>query len=463
MPEILLPANGWRPRDYQMPAWTALESGVKRLALEWHRRAGKDDIALHWASRCCMLEPGTYWHMLPEAAQARKAIWTAVDPHKGRKRIDLAFPKELRKTTRDQEMAIEFLTGSLWQVVGSDNYNSLMGSPPRGVVFSEYALADPNAWGYIRPILRENGGWAIFISTTRGNNHFAKMVDYAKGAEDWYGETLTVEDTGRITPAEVEHERRELAAERGQQEAEAIISQEYFCSRSAALPGAYYGSQLSLLERIGRIGPQYTWNPKLPVGTAWDLGKGQSDAMCIWFWQDTAQGPRLINYLEGSNVGLEWFAKRIHGLPYTYVDHLLPHDGAHPIHSSGDNPETFARMAAAKGLKNRIVPRDDSLNSAINATREFLVTCEFGTVPLPMLDETQEEANNRMARGIECLRMYHREWSADLKKFHDRPKHDWASHGADAFRTLARGHRPLLNRQPRSSQSKYAQNDMGVR
>src|SRR6478752_3703950 len=144
MPEVILPANGWRPRDYQMPAWAAMERGVRRLALEWHRRSGKDDVALHWAARCAMLEPATYWHMLPEASQARKAIWTAVDPHKGKRRIDIAFPKEIRKTTREQEMSIEFISGSLWQVVGSDNYNSLVGAPPRGVVFSEYALADPN-------------------------------------------------------------------------------------------------------------------------------------------------------------------------------------------------------------------------------------------------------------------------------------------------------------------------------
>lgn len=456
MPEVLLPANGWRPRNYQMGAWSALEAGKKRVALEWHRRAGKDDVCLHWAARSAMLEPGTYWHMLPEASQARKAIWTAVDPHKGKRRIDLAFPHEIRKTTREQQMEIELISGSLWQVVGSDNFNSLVGAPPRGVVFSEYALADPNAWAYIRPILRENGGWALFISTTRGNNHFAKMVDYAKGDPEWYGETLTVEDTGALSPSDIDAERRELAAERGEQEADAIISQEYFCSRAASLPGAYYGQQLSRLEQMGRISPEFTWVPRHPVGMAWDLGKGKSDSMCIWFWQDVGTGPRIINYLEGSNVGLEWYAKRLHSLPYTYADILLPHDGAHPIHSDSENINTFASMLAAKGFKNRVVPRDDSLISAINATREFLMLCEFGTRPIPIMDETQEEANLRMARGLDCLRMYHREWSDDLKKFHDMPKHDWASHGADAFRTLARGHRPLLGRKPASSRQQYA-------
>lgn len=459
MSEIILPANGWRPRDYQMGAWGALERGVKRLALEWHRRAGKDDISLHWAARAAMTEPGTYWHMLPEAAQARKAIWTAVDPHKGKRRIDVAFPKEIRRTTREQQMEIELISGSLWQVVGSDNYNSLVGAPPRGVVFSEYALADPNAWAYIRPILRENGGWAIFISTTRGNNHFAKMVDYAKGDEEWYGETLTVEDTGAMSPEAVAQEKRELTAERGEQEADAIISQEYYCSRAASLPGAYYGQQMARLDQMGRIGSQYTWNPRLPVGTAWDLGKGQSDSMCIWFWQEGPNGPRIINYLEGSNVGLEWYTKRLHGAPYTYGLHLLPHDGAHPVHSMEMNTETVSTMLAAKGIKNSVVPRDDSLASAINATREFLVTCEFGTIPIPFLEESQEDANMRMQRGLDCLRMYHREWSQELKKFHDKPKHDWASHGSDAFRTMARGYRPMFNRKPRGSMPQYAQTD----
>jgi len=457
MPEVILPANGWRPRDYQMPAWAAMERGVRRLALEWHRRSGKDDVALHWAARCAMLEPATYWHMLPEASQARKAIWTAVDPHKGKRRIDIAFPKEIRKTTREQEMSIEFISGSLWQVVGSDNYNSLVGAPPRGVVFSEYALADPNAWAYIRPILRENGGWAIFISTTRGNNHFAKMVDFAKGSEEWFGQTLTVEDTGALSAESVEAERRELAAERGDQEADAIIQQEYYCSRAAALPGAYYGQQMAILERMGRIGPSFTWNPRFPVGTAWDLGKGQSDSMCIWFWQDVGNGPRIINYLEGSNVGIEWFTKRLHGAPYTYTDCILPHDGAHPVHSMTENVETFGTMLAAKGIKNRIQPRDDAIATGINATREFLMTCEFGTHPLPFLDENQDEANARMQRGLDCLRMYHREWSDDLRKFHDRPKHDWASHGADAFRTLARGHKPLRSVGTRGQRSTYAE------
>jgi phage terminase large subunit len=151
-----------------MPAWEQLEAGKKRLALAWHRRAGKDDVCLHWAATCAMTRVGGYWHMLPQHNQARKAIWDAINPGTGRRRIDDAFPLALRDSTREQDMFIRFKNGSTWQVVGSDNYNALVGSPPVGVVFSEYALSDPSSWAFIRPILAENGGWALFISTPRG-------------------------------------------------------------------------------------------------------------------------------------------------------------------------------------------------------------------------------------------------------------------------------------------------------
>ena len=151
MPTIRLPAEGWRPRAYQLPVWSYLENGGKRAECIWHRRSGKDEVALHWAAVAAFERPATYWHMLPEAAQGRRAIWEAVNPHSGKRRIDEAFPHALRETTRENEMMIRFKSGSALHVVGSDNFNSLVGSPPAGVVFSEWALADPAAWGLPPP------------------------------------------------------------------------------------------------------------------------------------------------------------------------------------------------------------------------------------------------------------------------------------------------------------------------
>lgn len=439
--EIELPAHGWRPRPYQMNAWSALERGVKRLALAWHRRAGKDDICLHWTATAAMERVGPYWHMLPQANQARKAIWDAVNPKTGRRRIDDAFPEELRESTRENDMFIRFKNGSTWQVVGSDNYDSLVGSPPVGIVFSEYALADPGAWAMLRPILAENGGWALFISTTRGRNHFHKLVEYAKQADDWYGETLTIEDTGALSMEAIETERRELAAERGEEEAKAIIAQEYYCDADASIPGAYYGALMSLALKQERIG-LFPWIPNEPVGTSWDLGSG--DSTVIWIYQQPASGRvRIIDCIASSGVGVDWYIRRLKDRPYTYADHIWPHDGGYQnIRDIGG--ATLKMTAESLGLRPlRVLENDQSVQHGIQGVRDILPLCEFNDFPLPFDDETPEQAKARMSRALDGLKLYRREWDEKLQKFKDNPLHDWASDFADSFRYLARGRRPF--------------------
>lgn len=440
MTRIRLP-NGWEPRHYQAAAWKALWAGKKRIAVAWHRRAGKDDLALHWAAVSAMQRVGGYWHMLPMANQARKAIWDAVNPHSGKRRIDEAFPHEIRETTRDQDMFIRFKNGSTWQVVGSDNYNALVGSPPVGVVFSEYALSDPSSWAYLRPIMAENGGWALFISTPRGRNHFAKLVEFAMRDEEWFGQILTVEDTGAISQETIQRERRELEAERGETEAKAIISQEYYCDFDAALPGAYYGEHMARALREGRIG-HFAWLPQLPVGTAWDLGS--NDSTVVWMYQQPMSGRvRLIDVLEGSGVGIDWYARKLREKEYNFADHIWPHDGGHGNirDVAGNTLEATGKKLGIRPL--RILDRDPTVSQGISAVRQLMPLLEFNTEPLPFLDETQDQARQRMSRALDALRMYRREWSEKLQRFNDHPLHDWTSNTADALRYLARGRRPF--------------------
>jgi phage terminase large subunit len=436
MPDIELPAHGWLPRSYQMGAWGALEAGTKRLALSWHRRSGKDDLSLHWSAVSAMTRVGSIWHMLPQANQSRKAIWDAVNPHTGRRRIDDAFPPELRETTREQDMFIRFKNGSTWQVVGSDNYNSLVGSPPVGVVFSEYAMADPNAWAFLRPILAENNGWAIFISTPRGRNHFARLVEYAKLDPDWFGQVLTVEDTKAIPLETIRRERKELKNERGEKEAEAIIRQEYYCDFDAAIPGAYYGDAITSAEQGGRIGP-YLHIIGQPVGTAWDIGIG--DSTVVWFYQFVGHKIRIINVLEGSGVGLDWYAKKLLAMDYVYGDHIWPHDGAVKEWGSG---KSRLETAAGYGLKPRVLDAD-AVDDGIQAVRQMLPIVEWNKEPDPFPGETMDDARARMTRAIDAIRQYRREYDEKGQRFKDRPLHDWTSHYADGLRYLAKGRRPF--------------------
>lgn len=440
---IELPHNGWRPRPYQLPAWAALEAGCNRVALAWHRRSGKDELSLHWAAVSAMTRVGPYWHMLPQHNQARKAIWDAVNPRTGRRRIDDAFPQEIRDTQRDQDMFIRFKNGSTWQVVGSDNYNALVGAPPVGVVFSEYALSDPSSWAFIRPILAENNGWAIFISTPRGNNHFAKMVRYAQdNPGDWFGQVLTVDDTGAIPADVIARELRELIAERGEKEAEAIIAQEYRCDFNAAIPGAYYGAHMVRAEQEGRIGPQYQWIPQLPVATASDLG--HNDSTVTWFFQQPPGGRvRLIDVLEGSGVGIDWYAAKYREREYAFAEHIWPHDGDHGNirDIGGTSLQTNAKNLGIRPI--RVLDRDPRVQVGIQAVRQLFPLLEFNTKPLPFRGETQDEANARMARALDALRQYRRKWNEAAQRFDDNPLHDWASNTADALRYLARGRRPF--------------------
>lgn len=403
-----------------MRAWHALESGVRRAVLVWHRRSGKDDVGLHWTATEAIQHAGNYLYMLPQANQARKAIWTAVDSHTGIKRIDWAFPKEIRKTTRDQDMFIEFKNGSTWQACGSDNYEGVIGSGPRGIVYSEYMLSDPNAYLFLRPILEENGGWAIFNGTPRGRNHLHSMYELGQSEKSWYSELLTVKDTGAVTPERIEAIRREIAKERGDDEAENIINQEYYCSWDAAIPGSYYGKIIAEMEADGDIG-EFPHDIKHPVITAWDLGVGDSTA--IWFIQQLRNEVRVIDYYEASGVGADHYAKVVRDKDYVYDGHILPHDAND--REWGNNASSRVDVLKSLGVRPlRVMPRA-GIDDGINAVRLLLRKCKF----------------DRQAcdRGLNALRQYQKRWDDKLKTFSLSPLHDWTSHGADAFRYLAQG------------------------
>jgi phage terminase large subunit len=416
MPEIILPHN-WRPRDYQEPLWKYLEAGGKRAINIWHRRAGKDDVCLHWAAVSAFQRPATYWHMLPEYSQGRKAIWAAVNPHTGKRRIDEAFPKELRENTNEQEMFIRFKNGATWQVVGSDRYDSTVGSPPAGVTFSEWALANPAAYAYLAPILLENDGWALFITTSRGRNHAKSMLDMARKTSSWFAEVLTIEDTKAISVEAVEAQRIEYQGIYGDEAGDALIEQEYWCSFEAAVLGAYWGKQMREAEQDGRI-CEVPVNHDLPVNTAWDIGV--DDAMAIWCFQVYPDHLDIVDYYENHGLGFDHYCDWLDDREYHGID-WVPHD-AKVREAGAPGARTRIETLITLGRKPQLSP-EQKLMDGINAGRKTILLARF--------DE------KRTARGLECLREYKTEWDQDERVFKKTPDHNWASHGADGWRCLA--------------------------
>lgn len=371
--------------------------------------------------------------MLPEYAQARKSMWDAVNPHSGKRRIDEAFPPEIRAFTREHEMMIGFTNNSTFQLVGSDNFNSLVGSPPVGLVFSEYALSNPSAWGYLRPILLENGGWVGFNSTPRGNNHFKNLCKHAEASSGWFYEALTADDTGVFTAAQLQEELSELQALHGDDYGRALWLQEYFVSFDAAIPGSIWGDCLDKAQREGRIAA-VAFTPGFPVSTAWDLGR--TDATAIWFFQLILGEIKICDYHESNFKDIPFYADllkekaKTHG--FSYGTHWFPHD-ARPRTLAAGGKSILQQFIDLKVGRCVIAPRLDK-QEQIQAARATFSRCRFDV--------------EKCDKGIEALKNYRREWDEASKSFSDYPVHDWSSHGADAFSILSLTWKQPKNKSP---------------
>lgn len=375
---------------------------------------------MHWTACAAHQRVGNYWHMLPQANQARKAVWEAVNPHTGKKRIDEAFPQELRETTREQEMLIKFKIGSTWQVVGSDNFNSLVGSPPIGLVFSEWPLCNPAAWAYLMPIIEENGGWAIFNGTPRGKNHAYRSLKAAQQRPEAFGQMLGADQTGVFSAEQLERIRLKLIDTYGEEYGQAVFEQEYLVSFEAANLGAILGRWLARADRDGRISNAHDYDQEgSPIEISSDIGR--RDASSWYFWQPCVGGFRIVDHDKDSGLDAdEWcerLARRCTERGYMLGKVWLPHDA---------KARTFAAKHSAVEIfiahfgtdKVRIVP-DSGREDRINAARKVVRSCSWHQ------DKTE--------KGRDGLTSWCYEYDEERREFSKEPRHDWASHDGDAY------------------------------
>lgn len=312
----------------------------------------------------------------------------------------------------ESELRVNFPTGGQIRLYGADNYNRMRGIYLDGCVLDEPADMDPRAWPeVVRPALSDRKGWACFIGTPKGENQFYETFELAKAnPKEWFSLMLKASETGILDNEELADAQTMMSEEQ--------FDQEYECSFQAAIMGAYYGKQMKLVEDQGRI-CSVPYEPSLPVYTAWDLGLDDSTA--IWFAQQAGREVRIIDYFEANNTALSEIARQmINSKPYTYKEHYLPHDAeVREIMTARSRKESLESL----GLKPiNIAPRHN-VEDGIEAVRQMLPRCVF--------DASKTEL------GIKALRHYQREFDEKLKAFKTRPRHDWASHAADAFRYMA--------------------------
>lgn len=389
------------------------ERGKRWAVVVAHRRAGKTVACINelikGALTCPLTEP-RFAYAAPFYAQAKDVAWSYL------KRFTAPLPGV---SVNEGELRVDLPNGGRVRLYGLDNYDRLRGGYFDGIVLDEYGDADPRAWQeVIRPALSDRKGWAVFIGTPKGRNHFAELM-YGdadgewKGAindAEWFTATLKASETGLLDKDELADARKTMTED--QYEAE------YECSFQAAVIGSYFGREMNAAEKDKRV-TRVPWEPKIPVDTGWDLGIGDSTA--VWFCQRVGREVRLIDYLENSGVGIDWYAKALREKPYVYGNHYLPHDAEPKQLGSGKSIKETLHSLGIKALVNIVRRKEDS----INASRLLLPQCWFDA--------------EKTRRGIECLRNYRREFDEKLKAFKDRPLHDWTSHGSDAFAELAAG------------------------
>lgn len=428
---ISLPAHGWQVRPYQEKFWNYLINGGKRAMVVWHRRAGKDDICLHYMAVAAMRRKGNYVYCLPEFNQGRRAIWDSVNPHTGMRRIDEAFPREMRESTNDQMMRLRMVNGSTIQIIGSDAYDAVVGSSFAGIVMSEFALSNPAAWSYFRPIVTENDGFAIFITTPRGRNHAYDMLNYARQTRGWFAELLTAHDTKAVSEDVLAEALAEYQKLHGDDFGRAIFAQEYECDFQSAVIGSFYGADMARVRNEGRVLDIDAIRDQ-PVHRVYDLGI--SDSTSIWFWQKAPSGQLLIlDHYESAGVGLEHYRDKIEEIykerGWQHGTDWVPHDSkVRELGTGRSRVETMQQL----GLAPMLVP-NATVQDGINAVRRTLPLCVF---------------HPRCETGMAHLEQYRREWSEERKCFLPNPVHDFTSHSADSFRYLSLAWRPLVQAKP---------------
>jgi phage terminase large subunit len=383
-----------------------------------HRRFGKTVLgvnALQQGALMCEKSRPRFAYIGPTYRQAKATSWDYVQYY-ARPIPGMAF--------NQQELRADYPNQGQVRLYGSDNPDSLRGIYLDGAFLDEFGMHPAKTFTeVISATLVDRGGWALFGGTPNGKNQFYEMAQHAKqeqanGNPDWFFAEYKASQTGLLDQGYLASARAIMTADE--------YAQEFECSFEASVKGAIYSAEIEKARTDGRI-TTVPYDPILPVETDWDLGIG--DSMSIWFSQTLKSGEvRLIDYYEASGEGFPHYFSVLQNKGYTYSTHWAPHDIQVRELGSG---RSRMEVAASMGIRFKQFPRlhvgGSEVEDGIHAVRMFLPKCWF--------DATKCKA------GIDALMHYRRDYNARLNEFKPTPVHDWASHGADAFRGLAVRHK----------------------
>lgn len=387
----------YEPREAFVPFH---QRSARFASMVCHRRAGKTVACIHdlvLRASYTTKRRAKYAYIGPFRKQTEEIAWVYLkDATDGIRKGD----------PRVSDLKVTLYNDATIQLYGADNPDSLRGLYFDGVILDEYGDMRPSLWGeIILPTLMDRQGWAVFIGTMKGKNHFYKTLERAKTEPSWYHMELKGSESGIL--------REEDLAELRAQLTEAQYQQEIECNPNAAVMGTYYSDLVSRLEGEEKMG-HYPHNKDEMVHVSADLGF--TDSTAFWFWQLDEDGPILIDYYEADSQPLNHYFDVLENKGYDYADIWLPHDAkARTLQTGRSTIEQFQD----RGFPCKPVPKL-AVQHGIDAARLILPTCRFD--------------RERCSGGIEALRAYRRSWNEKTQQFSNAPLHDWASNGSDAFR-----------------------------
>lgn len=399
--ELVLP---YHPRAAFVPFH---QRNTRWAAMVCHRRAGKTVACIgELVTRALYTKKHRpeYAYVGPYRSQAKKIAWAYL----------LDFTEGLRSgPARLSDLSVTLYTGATITLYGADNPDSLRGIYLDGVVLDEYGDCRPSLWGeVVLPTLLDRKGWAVFIGTPKGKNHFYHVVKRAEKEPGWHSLVLKASDSGLLDDEALSEARAEMTNDQYEQEME--------CNFEAAVQGTYYADIIRHMEGTQHGPPaigDHPYDPELQVHCAADLG--YTDSTAFWFWQISDRGINLIDYYEEDGKELPHYFQMLREKGYDYADIWLPHDAkATSLQTGRSTIEQFL----AEDFPCLIVPKI-AVQHGIDA----------GRMILRQVTINQETCY----KGIEALRAYRRQWSEKTQQYSNAPLHDWASNGADAFRYFA--------------------------
>ncbi len=390
-----VPRQAFRPFHQRSERWAALVC---------HRRAGKTVACIHEAVVRALYtnkKNARYAYVAPYYKQAKDVAWQYLKE----------ATKGIAVETRESDLRV-ILPNNQWiTLYGADNPDALRGIYLDGVILDEYGDCRPSLWAEVLlPTLTDRKGWAVFIGTPKGKNHFYEIIQRAIREDTWFNLTLKASESGLLDDEDL-LELKALMEE-------SQFAQEFECDFTAAVKGTYYASMIQNMEAEGKIGKKPDlYDPMEPVHASMDLGR--KDSTAVWFWQEHGDTINLIDYIELRGEIIEDHIKMFRSKPYKLERLWVPHDAvAHTVQTRRSSIEQFqdANLPVAK------VPHLGR-QQGIDAARMMLPQCRFDS--------------NKCHDGIEALRSYKKEFNELTKTFRETPLHNWASDGADSFRYLS--------------------------